>query len=234
MNWTRRHDEVLVKEIIMFEPWLCKKGRPERGQVWTNIAEALNQIKDPFFSVTQRSVRDHYNIMEANFKRIQAEREKASGESYEPDTDYDKGMCDIIEQFHDHDVLLAKEKQAKVAEENKEKEKAQDIVQASLETFKETQKRKGLENDESSSKKRRSETETLQFLREKNASSTELQKQQLELQKQDMELRKQQADSFNQMIFNAQNQTNQILQQQQALNLALLQMLNNQNNNNNQ
>ncbi|XP_066919409.1 ribonuclease Y-like [Clytia hemisphaerica] len=230
MNWTPRHDEILVQEILLFEPWTQKKGSPERGSTWSAIADNLNQIDNPFFSVNQRSVRDHYNVLEGNFKRKRNAQEKASGTAYPEDTVFDNGMNDIIQQFHDYDVLLAKEKQAKEDEENKEKEQAQQIVKASLETFRETQKRKAEAGEEpvSSKKTRRSETETLVYLREKNESNIKLQEQQLELQKQELELRKQQMDNFNQVLTNSQNQTNAILQQQQNLSLALLQILNKQ------
>lgn len=36
----------------------------ERGEDWEKLAESLNAISHPQFHITQRSVRDHYSIME--------------------------------------------------------------------------------------------------------------------------------------------------------------------------
>ena len=53
------HNVALVREILLFEPWLHRHGTPEHGQIWKRIAESLNQIMEPCFKVDDRSVRDH-------------------------------------------------------------------------------------------------------------------------------------------------------------------------------
>ena len=121
-------------------------------------------------------------------------------------------MNDIIQQFQDYELIHAQEKQKKDELGNREREAAEEFRKASLETFRETQNRNG--DEPPTKKKRRSESETVAYLREKNQSNMTLQKEQLAVQKQELELRKQQMDNFNQLILNQQNQTNALFQQQ--------------------
>ena len=227
MCWTPRHDEILVQEILLFQPWNQKKGSPERGTIWTAIADSLNQIQTPNFSVDQRSVRDHFRLLEGKFVKKQNEEERATGISPDEDSEFDNGMADIIQQFRDFDLMHSQEKLKK--DENKEKKAAEEFRRASLETYRESQKRNSTDSEAegSSKKKRKSETETVAYLREKNKCNVSLQEKQLAFQREELDLRRQQMDNFNQMLVNSQQQTTAILQQQQQLSMALLQFLNN-------
>ena len=204
-----------------------KKGSPERGTIWTAIADSLNQIKEPNFSVDQCSVRDHYRLLEGKFVKKQIEEERATGISPDEDTEFDNGMADIIQQFRDFDLVHTQEKLKKDEAGNKEKEAAEEFRKASLETFQESQKPTATDDGGLLKKKRKSETETVAYLREKNKSNVSLQEKQLALQREELSLRKQQMDNFNQMLVNSQQQTTAILQQHQQLSMALLQFLNN-------
>ena len=204
-----------------------KKGSPERGTIWTAIADSLNQIKEPNFSVDQRSVRDHYRLLEGKFVKKQNEEERATGISPDEDTEFDNGMADIIQQFRDFDLVHTQEKLKKDEAGTKENEAAEEFRKASLETFQESQKRTATDDGGLLKKKRKSETETVAYLREKNKSNVSLQEKQLALQREELSLRKQQMDNFNQMLVNSQQQTTAILQQHQQLSMALLQFLNN-------
>jgi len=42
MHWLNQHDTMLIREILLFEPWRYRQGTVERGQVWKRISEALN------------------------------------------------------------------------------------------------------------------------------------------------------------------------------------------------
>ena len=70
MKWTDSHDTMLLREILLFEPWKYRHGSVERGNVWESIAEPLNQIKSPSFKVNQRSVRERYQLLETNLKNV--------------------------------------------------------------------------------------------------------------------------------------------------------------------
>ena len=87
---------MLIQEILVQSPWLQKKGSPERGAVWTSIANTLNQIDFPNFNVDQHSVCDHYNLLERKCIKKRNEEERATGISPDEETDVEKGIADII------------------------------------------------------------------------------------------------------------------------------------------
>ena len=43
MKWTKEHDVLLGKEVLLFELWKYKLGSRERGNCLDRIAESLNQ-----------------------------------------------------------------------------------------------------------------------------------------------------------------------------------------------
>ena len=49
MIWNESHNFSLVREILLFEPWLHRHGTPERGQIWKRTAKGQNQIQEPCF-----------------------------------------------------------------------------------------------------------------------------------------------------------------------------------------
>ena len=67
MCWTPLHDEIFIREVLLFQPWEQRKGTPERGTIWKNIAESLNAIKEPIFKVELRSVREHFNLLQKKY-----------------------------------------------------------------------------------------------------------------------------------------------------------------------
>ena len=79
MKWSTTHDELLMREILLFQPWEPKYASKERGQCWERISVSLNELKDVSFKVAQRSVQDRYQVLEKAFKKTRNEEEKASG-----------------------------------------------------------------------------------------------------------------------------------------------------------
>jgi hypothetical protein len=64
--WSAKHDKLLCREILVVNPFTGTKQRTvQQGAkvVWGIIAENLNKIQDIYFKVSQRSVRDHYNLL---------------------------------------------------------------------------------------------------------------------------------------------------------------------------
>ena len=98
MLWTKDHDLILLKEILLFEPYSQKRGSPESERVWEQIAEGLNGQRENkiMFKVSQRSVRDRFNVLKNNFAKRQREKERASGISPEI-CQVDECLEDIIE-----------------------------------------------------------------------------------------------------------------------------------------
>ena len=69
MKWTEEHDVLILRELMVLQPWKHRKGTSERGEDWQKLAVSLNAISHPQFHVTQRSVRYHYSAMEKRKKR---------------------------------------------------------------------------------------------------------------------------------------------------------------------
>ena len=55
---------MLGREIMLFELWKYKAGSRERGHCLDRIAESLNHLETPSFSVSQTSVRDRLKMLE--------------------------------------------------------------------------------------------------------------------------------------------------------------------------
>ena len=69
MSWTDEHNDILIREMYLLEPWNYKKGSQQRGTIWEQISDSLNDLDNPKFYVPQKSVRDHYNLLEKQQKR---------------------------------------------------------------------------------------------------------------------------------------------------------------------
>ena len=145
--WTNKHNEVLVQETYLFEPWNFKRGSKQRGQVWERISDSLNQYESPKFTVNEKSVRDHYIFLEKEQKKKVREEEKASGIA-PLHTSFDDSMAAIIQHFRETDAA-----------------KAVEMRKSSMETFAQSKKRKGEQEQKKS--KCSTGTETVAYLREK-------------------------------------------------------------------
>ncbi len=60
-------------------PFKYKVGSRDRGKCWDKVANLLNAIEKPHFTVYQRAVRDRFVKLEKGFKRKVAEENRASG-----------------------------------------------------------------------------------------------------------------------------------------------------------
>ena len=131
MMWTNKHNEVLVQETYLFEPWNFKRGR---GQVWERISDSLNQYKSPKFTVNEKSVRDHYIFLEKEQKKKVREEEKASGIA-PLHTSFDDSMAAIIQHFRETDAEDQQQDAEKRGKADEETAKAVEMRKSSMETF---------------------------------------------------------------------------------------------------
>ncbi|XP_046862100.1 uncharacterized protein LOC124455508 [Xenia sp. Carnegie-2017] len=215
MTWTNEHNEILVREMYLFQPWNFKKGSQQRGNAWKMISDSLNDMDHPKFNVTQKSVRDHYTLLQKQQKKRLREEEKASGISPEPS---------------------AKQKQNSVAEV----EKAVEMRQQSMETLAETYKRKFQSNNGEKPKRRMSSngSEIIAYLQQKSRVDAELKREELMLKKAEADERKQQQNNIisqhealtkalTDSIAAQQRQQEQLMHQLQLQNTALLTLMQN-------
>ncbi|PFX27278.1 hypothetical protein AWC38_SpisGene8046 [Stylophora pistillata] len=101
MVWSDQHN-MLLQEIYLSESWKYKRGSKPRGQVWERISESLSKLESTRFTVNQKSVCDHYIMLEKEQKN-KIREEKASGIALQH-TPFDDSMTDIIEQFKERDA----------------------------------------------------------------------------------------------------------------------------------
>ena len=64
MEWSDRHDVMLCWEILYEDPFQFKKGSPDRGEVWSKIARALNSGTEFKLNVKQRSVTERFTLLQ--------------------------------------------------------------------------------------------------------------------------------------------------------------------------
>ena len=172
-------DIVYCREIVMVNPFQSKKGSLERGALWTQIASNLNALVSPKFIVTQRSVRDHLVVLQKRYQKKMGKQERGSGTSPE------KTELDILieEIFEAEEIGEAEQEEAsRMRQEinDQEKAKADDIRLTAMETFSETQKRKG-EEKKKTQRKRRSGGDMVQYLKERFENEREMRKEEMEI-----------------------------------------------------
>ena len=75
MVWTREHDVLLAREILVAKPFSFKFGSREKGQIWDKFAEALNLVRNLRFNVDQRGVRERYDKLKKAYQKCMREEE---------------------------------------------------------------------------------------------------------------------------------------------------------------
>ena len=231
MMWTNKHNEVLVQETYLFEPWNFKRGSKQRGQVWERISDSLNQYESPKFTVNEKSVRDHYIFLEKEQKKKVREEEKASGIA-PLHTSFDDSMAAIIQHFRETDAEDQQQDAEKRGKADEETAKAVEMRKSSMETFAQSKKRKGEQEQKKS--KRFTGTETV--LREKAELHASLKREELQLRRAELDEKEVQQEGLMTQLGNLtkmlcesiksqQKQQEQLLQQMQLQNTALLTLL---------
>ena len=147
-------------------PYNAKKKSVQRSALWQKIADNLNSIQDPYFTVEKRSVRDHIGILAQRYKRQQAQELRESGTTPER-TELDAALEQIIAMEKSADC-----EQQKINDENREKQevdrkKAEDVRKKAMETIGVTQKWNSEEGSNQAKKSRRSRSGAVEYLKER-------------------------------------------------------------------
>lgn len=184
MEWTEEHDILLMREMMVSDLFLQKKGSPSRGLIWESILENLNKSDSPVFELKdKRSVRDRWTLLKNKYKNKIRKEEAASGIDVE----------DLSEKEVLIEELAAKEDSFvddSSARKQKEKDDAEDMRKKAMERMGDTKKRKsGEENKDLKAKKpRRGSGELVEYLREKTKEETCLRREEMELRKNEQEM----------------------------------------------
>lgn len=136
-TWKEHSEKMLLRLIIVEEPYQFKQGTRQRGAVWLKIADELNKAG---LKVTQRSVREKFEKMLKEHRMKEAEEARASGVQKEYSENY-QAMTDIAERIAEFEVDRAKEDKKL----EKDKQHAEDMRKKATEKLGETRKRKSSE-----------------------------------------------------------------------------------------
>lgn len=223
--WKKNHEVILLREVLVEEPYKYRPGSKERGIPWTKIAEHL---RESGMKVTQRSARERFDKLYQDFKKREKEESRASG----VDVEYDE-IYQALTNIHDQIVDWQEEQQGK---EESEKATAEEMRKRATEKLSETKRRNSTDDEENpggtTPKKRKSHTSVTELLeRSIERKACEQAEQQLnkkrELDLRAEELRQQQ--QFQAMLLQQQQQFQQqqqhFQQQQQGMNMAMLNTL---------
>ena len=55
MQWKPEHDAIFLREVLASDLYSTHKGSSERGKIWSQLAEKLNEVSSCKFIVTQKS-----------------------------------------------------------------------------------------------------------------------------------------------------------------------------------
>ena len=212
MEWSEKHDVVLCREVLVMEPYQHPYRSKERGDVWNQIALNLNGLDHPKFKVNKRSVRDRLSLLITKHKAKMRQEENASGINCE-ETELDQAIEEIIDK-----EKLADEKSSEAKKKEKEeKAAAKEHRKSAMERLGQTKKRnaEGENAGTQAKKSRRSSSDVVQYLKEKNERESDQRREELELRKKEqqasVELQKQQHDMMKLFVQQQQQQTQILL-----------------------
>ena len=220
-------DVVLLKEVILYEPYQYKMRTKESGNAWKAIADTLSNCQPIFTHVwlDPRSCRERFNLMKSKREMELKREEKASGISPE-DIEKNRALDELIERIREFGELTLAKTETDAAIDKKAGE---DIRLQAMESLGESRKRKEEYDEAKPSKERRSSSsDTLPYLKEvaeqkeKNAEmEAQYKKERLEMEKEkiwkDHELRQEEIrtqNEYNVMMLNNMKEERQASQQQ--------------------
>ena len=165
MEWTEEHYIQLAREVLLSEPFRFKPRTVERGKVWQEIANRLNENRLIHFRVTKRSTREHFSLLLEKFKAKRKNEAKQCGVDVE-DSELDVAIEEIWEKWQDvesQDATFVSKKQIEA-----DKASGEEVRRKACEKLEETSKRKMEEAAKVKPRKsRRYGSDTIEFLREK-------------------------------------------------------------------
>ena len=218
-TWKMMHEDLLLREVLLLEPFQYRQGTKERGTAWTKKAENLTTLG---MKASQRSVREKFEKLVTEFKRKEAAEERASGVEVEY-TERDQAMVDILERMNEYEVAL----ESKKVKDLQEKATAEDMRKKATERVGETRRRHSEENDEITPerKQRRRNSDVIEVLKGSLEMKRKEQEQTGQLREREitlMEMQFQRQDEFQRAMIEQQQQ---FQQQQQAVTMSMLNTL---------
>ena len=226
--WKQRHEDFLLREIVVVEPYQFRSGSKERGAAWTTIAENLKAFE---MKVSQRSVRERFEKILKEFKAKEAKEAQGSGLDVEY-TEYDKMLTDIIERMKECEEAMEKVK----GKEKKDRESAEEMRKRATERLGETRRRHAMANavldDEQDldegvlvtpeKRRRRSNGDVMKILEQSLAAKRNEHEESARLREREIALMESQVLNQQQFQRSVLEQQQQFQQQQQSVTFAMV------------
>ena len=116
-RWSGEKDILLLREVRYVEPYKFKHGTKESGQAWNEVANGVNK-HEGFKAMPrdQRSVRDRFNKLLADFNAKMRKEEGESGTNPEPLSEAETILEEIEEKIMSAKVDLASANSRKMRE----------------------------------------------------------------------------------------------------------------------
>ena len=167
-----RKDKLLLR-VRYIEPYKFNHGTKESGQAWNEVANGVNQHEG--FKVMprdQRSVRDRFNKLLADFKAKVTKEEGESGTNPEPFSEAETILEEIDEQILSAKVDLASATAKDSEQQKNERKKSMAVRDAAMNTWAKSKFVADSDEEESASEKPRSRkwrrgSDALQYLEAK-------------------------------------------------------------------
>ncbi|XP_015777300.1 PREDICTED: uncharacterized protein LOC107355275 [Acropora digitifera] len=138
MEWTVAHDVLLCREMLAINPFKAKRKTIQRTKMWETIVHHLEQIEEPSFKVSVRSIRDRYSLLAKKFRKRMTSEQKASGISPEMSE-----LDVLMEELTGLEDMSEEEKANESEEKNRKTEqdrvKALDMRKKAMEKLSETE-----------------------------------------------------------------------------------------------
>ena len=214
-RWSPEKDKLLLREVRYIEPYKFKHGTKESGQAWNEVANGVNQHEG--FKVMprdQRSVRDRFNKLLADFKAKVRKEEGESGTNPEPFSEAETILEEIDEQILSAKVDLASATAKDSEQQKNERKKAMAIRDAAMNTWAKSKFVADSDEEESASekprsRKRRRGSDALQYLEAKCQVDAEVKKQEVALRQQELALQQKRQEQFEAQMLHQQQHLQQ-------------------------
>ena len=179
--WKKHHDLLLLKEVVLEEPFKHNNGSKEKGASWSKIADALTQHG---MKVTQRSVRERFDELYSDFK----EREREEKQAYGIDVEYDDNHKALTE-IHERVLKLEEERQDKETQEKATAAEMRKRATERLSVKKRRSKDDARGEEEVSPKRRMSQTSMVDMMKEGMTMKQKYQEERGQIRSRELDLR---------------------------------------------
>ena len=179
MQWKPEHDAIFLREVLASDLYSIHKGSSERGKIWSQLAEKLNEVSSSKFNVTQKSLRDRLKLL------TQKQKQKMRSEKRASETDPEMTEINItLEEISEKEVA-EEEDETRKKKAKAEKESVEKMRLKAMEKLSDSQKRKDSNEEARPKKSRKSIGDAVSYLQEKSKQEIALRKEEIELKKQE-------------------------------------------------